>query len=510
VRSYHIPVHNVKTTLSPIPKPQKGGPRSPLSFPLKTQQNIHGALVQTRRTRPWMCRNAYAHVGPGKGQPESLTCLVRLPWIPRNSTVAKMTHQSWLTPSDHCSVIQMMCIDCGAVSDDTSLLCITKHPWTLLTPLVGILLSSRWLYCWSPCDPIDYFVYCLVLVTWPVAQHVYIACGMRMDRPQTVHLSSQVQALYSPGSIRYPSSSGPRPSPPLATPACHPCLVGQFHCLALAFTQPCLLCPQPWRESLIVHQWVLHMHHVLRSLLPTPCGHSAGRPCTVSCCTCTVGHTCAMCRPCTMAHLFCHSVMSHLPLPAPCGHATGCTCAVGRSCTVLCCSCAVGCHPHCVLPPPTVWTMHCTVHCPCRVSHHVLHLRYVLCCAMQCVVSCCTMCCTAHRPYHLCVAPFVAHAVCWAAATHAIHHAMCHIVSLLMPAHPPVHNLISKKNKEVTYCHWVPWLRSGEEVKVDKEWVTCYMMQQQPDYVTQEWQPRNRNHCNNKLNKLHKITNIFM
>src|SRR5712671_2488484 len=113
--------------------------------------------------------------------------------------------------------------------------------------------------------------------------------------------------------------------------------------------------------------------------------------------------------------------------------------------------------------------MRCTVHCPCRVSHHVLHLRYVLCCAMQCVVSCCTMCCTAHRPYRLCVAPFVAHAVCWAAATHAIHRAMCHIVSLLMPAHPPVHNLISKKNKEVTYRHWVPWLRSGEEVKVDKE-----------------------------------------
>ena len=61
---------------------------------------------------------------------------------------------------------------------------------------------------------------------------------MRMDSPQTVHLSSLVQALYSPSSIRYLSSSGPRPSPPLATPACHPCLVGQFRCLALAFTQP--------------------------------------------------------------------------------------------------------------------------------------------------------------------------------------------------------------------------------------------------------------------------------
>src|SRR5712675_62675 len=61
---------------------------------------------------------------------------------------------------------------------------------------------------------------------------------MRTDRPQTVHLSSPVQALYSPGSIRYPSSSGPSPSPPLATSACHLCLVGQFSCLALAFTQP--------------------------------------------------------------------------------------------------------------------------------------------------------------------------------------------------------------------------------------------------------------------------------
>src|SRR5712671_6293852 len=61
---------------------------------------------------------------------------------------------------------------------------------------------------------------------------------MRTDRPQTVHLSSPVQALYSPGSIWYPSPSGPSPSPPLATPVRHPRLVGQFSCLALAFTQP--------------------------------------------------------------------------------------------------------------------------------------------------------------------------------------------------------------------------------------------------------------------------------
>jgi len=47
-RSYCISVHNVETTLSPILKPQKGGPRSPLPFPLKTQQNIHGALAQTQ------------------------------------------------------------------------------------------------------------------------------------------------------------------------------------------------------------------------------------------------------------------------------------------------------------------------------------------------------------------------------------------------------------------------------------------------------------------------------
>src|SRR5712672_263103 len=77
---------------------------------------------------PWTCHNAYAHMRPGKGQPQSLTHLVRLPWIPRNSRVAKMTHWSWLTPSDHRSIIQMMCINCGIVSDDASLLRITKHP----------------------------------------------------------------------------------------------------------------------------------------------------------------------------------------------------------------------------------------------------------------------------------------------------------------------------------------------------------------------------------------------
>jgi len=127
-RSYHIPVRNVKTTLSPILKPQKGGPRSPLSFSLKMQQNIHGALAQTQQTRPWTCHDTYAHMRPGKGQPQSLMHLVRLPQIPQNSRVAEMTHQSWLTPSDHRSIIQMMCIDCSTVSDDASLLHITKHP----------------------------------------------------------------------------------------------------------------------------------------------------------------------------------------------------------------------------------------------------------------------------------------------------------------------------------------------------------------------------------------------
>src|SRR5712672_4343724 len=124
-RNYRIPVCNVKTMLSPVLKPQKGGPRSPLLLPLKMQQNIHGALAQTRRTRPWTCRDAYAHVRPGKGQPQSLTHLVRLPQIPRNSRVAEMTHRSWLTPSDCCSIIRMTYIDCGTVSDDASLLCIT-------------------------------------------------------------------------------------------------------------------------------------------------------------------------------------------------------------------------------------------------------------------------------------------------------------------------------------------------------------------------------------------------
>jgi len=127
-RSYCIPVRNVKTTLSPVPKPQNDGPQSPLLFPPKMQWNIHGALAQTRQTRPWMCRDVYVHVKPGKGQPQSLTHLMRLPQIPWNLRVAKMTHWSWLTPSDHRSIIQMMCIDCGTVSDDASLLRITKHP----------------------------------------------------------------------------------------------------------------------------------------------------------------------------------------------------------------------------------------------------------------------------------------------------------------------------------------------------------------------------------------------
>jgi len=122
---------------------------------------------------------------------------VRLSQISWNLRVAEMTHRSWLTPLDHCSIIQMMCINCSAVSDDTSLLHIAKHPWTLLMPLVGVLLSSHWLYCWSSHVLVDCFIYCLVLVTWPGAQHVYIACRMRMDSPQTVHLSSPVQALFS-------------------------------------------------------------------------------------------------------------------------------------------------------------------------------------------------------------------------------------------------------------------------------------------------------------------------
>src|SRR5712672_3666268 len=61
---------------------------------------------------------------------------------------------------------------------------------------------------------------------------------MRMDSPQTVHLSSLVQALYSSGSIWYPCPSGPSARSPLATPSHHSHLVGPFCCLALAFTQP--------------------------------------------------------------------------------------------------------------------------------------------------------------------------------------------------------------------------------------------------------------------------------
>ena len=59
---------------------------------------------------------------------EGLTHLVGLPQISQNLRVAEMTHRSWLTPSDRHSVIQMTCINCGAVSNDVSLLCITKHP----------------------------------------------------------------------------------------------------------------------------------------------------------------------------------------------------------------------------------------------------------------------------------------------------------------------------------------------------------------------------------------------
>jgi len=86
-RSYCIPVCNIKTMLSPVPKLQKGGPQSPLLFPPKMQQNIHGVLAQTQQTRPWTCRDAYAHMRPGKGPPQSLTHLVRLPQIPRNLSV---------------------------------------------------------------------------------------------------------------------------------------------------------------------------------------------------------------------------------------------------------------------------------------------------------------------------------------------------------------------------------------------------------------------------------------
>src|SRR5712672_2623510 len=143
-RNYHIPVCNVKTMLSPVLKPQKGGPRSPLLFPLETQQNIHGALAQTQRTRPWTCCDTYAHVRPGKGLPQSLTCLVGLLWIPWNLRVAEMTHRSWLTLSDRHSVIQMTCINCGAVSDDASLLC--------MSPALGIGSgNTRWTgVSWEP------------------------------------------------------------------------------------------------------------------------------------------------------------------------------------------------------------------------------------------------------------------------------------------------------------------------------------------------------------------------
>jgi len=71
---------------------------------------------------------AYVQLRPGKGQLQSLTHVVRLPRTPRNLRVVKVTHWNWLTLSDCRSVIQMTCIDCGAVSDDASLLHITKHP----------------------------------------------------------------------------------------------------------------------------------------------------------------------------------------------------------------------------------------------------------------------------------------------------------------------------------------------------------------------------------------------
>jgi len=45
---------------------------------------------------------------------------------------------------------------------------------------------------------------------------------------------------------------------------------------------------------------------------------------------------------------------------------------------------------------------------------------------------------------------------------------VCHIMLLLMPAHPPIHNLISKQYKEVTYLVTGSYVEKWEEAKVDK------------------------------------------
>src|SRR5712671_8076384 len=136
-----------------------------------------------------------------------------------------------------------------------------------------------------------------------------------------------------------------------------------------------------------------------------------------------------MCRPCTMAHLFCHSVMSHLPLPAPCGHATGCTCAVGRSCTVLCCSCAVGCHPHRVSHLPL--SEPCVALCIARAVSHTMCCTYAMCCVVPCNVSC-------HAAQ--CVALPIAHTVC---VSHLLLPMLC------VGLQPPMPSIVPC----VTLCH---------------------------------------------------------
>ena len=135
-------------------------------------------------------------------------------------------------------------------------------------------------------------------------------------------------------------------------------------------------------------------------------------------------------------------------------------------CCTFCCS-------HCVLG------YSCPYH---PLHHHILH-HHILHCHMLCChmlrhhMSCCSSmhCATGVLECHCGIALGPAHRTRWVKknkiiTTHLCWH--CHVVSLLMPAHLPVHNLISKKNKEVTYHHWVPWLRSGEEVEVDKKRVT--------------------------------------
>src|SRR5712672_3173895 len=243
---------------------------------------------------------------------------------------------------------------------------------------------------------------------------------MRTDRPQTVHLSSPVQALYSPGSIWYPSPSGPSPSPPLATSACHPCLVGQFSHLALAFTQPLsalsstlkrvtdcasVSSPHSSRAPCVVPLVARAVHRA-----PHPCcGRAPRRTCHVLCpssrAPCVAPVTCAV-----VVHLITRPVCRALRRPC----CVSCPSPMLWSCTSLHALCVVPLVVHAVRRACHL----CRGHAPCRACR-VLHpslpmlcavpIAHVMCRACCPPVACAVLCTLSRAP---CVAALVACAVC--------------------------------------------------------------------------------------------------